>query len=264
MNQKMLFLAACLAAAMSAAIAMSGCSAEPEPQQEPEIEYVDDNVINALGEGLEARWDMVGSESYVPETMLDDAIRIEIDALSEFTDAPYQDKELQELVLSYANTLGDTLEIWDLFEASPEYAMKWEGLYDDRTQKLKAFVNDYGLTVSPKHEAQLANMLVNATTAEKLDNEREAVESLVASMAFEPTEETGYYCEYGAVVTNNTGHAFKHLSIGVSVYDAESIRIEDAFIYVENWGVGETVKLTFTADPEIASYKLTLNDYVLA
>ena len=264
MKQKKLFLAALLAAAMSAAAVMGGCSAEAAAQQEPEIEYADEAVIKALRSGLEARWDLVGSEGYDPNSMLDDAVQAELDALSGFANAPYQDKELHELVLSYANALDDSLKAWELYGASPEHAREWDGLYDERTQMLKTFAEDYGLTVSPEHQERLSDLLANATAVEWLDAERGAVERLVSGMAFEPVEETGYYCEYGAVATNDTGRDIGHISIDVAVYDAENVRIEDAFLYVENWASGETVRLAFTADPSIASYKLTLSDYALA
>lgn len=240
--------------------AMTGCSVEKESEG---IDYVDDEVISVIADGLEKRWDYVDAEDYDKDMTLDKAIQIEIDGLDGYKDAKYEDTKLQELVLSYINALNDSMDIWNLYDKDEQAREQWESIYNKRSQILKSLVNDYGMTVDAKYEKDLDDMVNNATAVERTEEQESAIEDLVSKIQFEKIDEIGSYETYAATVTNDTSLKFDYFSLSIPLYDDGDVRIDTENAMVSQWEPGETVVVEFMTDKAFSSYKVLLDSYTL-
>lgn len=264
--KKILALIACAAIALS----IVGCS----QQQEEGPDYADDEVIPAMSAALEKRFDLADEheraveedgKKMTPEDR-QAAIDIELEALSDFRNREFEDGNLQELVISYLNILEDTYEIADLQTTDAvAFLEEWDEAYNDRTQLLRRFVEEYGLSVDAAHEDTLNEMLMVAKYADQEDSLNEAVQALADSIVIEfATNEYGY-TDGSATVTNSTGYSFEYISFNVNMYDEGGVRIGSTIIGADNWADGETVVLdVYGSDLVPATYKVTPDIFTVA
>lgn len=248
-------------AACVLALSMFGCS-----QQDEGPDYADDEVVPAMSTALEKRFDLADEyeravaedgKEMAPEDR-QAAVDIELDALSDFRNREFEDRDLQELVISYLNLLEDTKEIADLQTTDAVAFLKeWEGAYNDRTQLLRRFVEEYGLSVDAAHEEQLNEMLMVAKYADQEDDLNEAVQALADSIVIEfSTNEYGY-TSGSTTVTNDTGYSFDYIMFDVNLYDEGNVRVGSTYLNANNWADGETIVLdVFVNDVVPATYKV--------
>ena len=75
---------------------------------------------------------------------------------------------MQESVIAYVDTLNNSLEvIKDNSVSSSTFNTDWSKVYDQRTQLLKTFVDDYDFKVSSKYQGVLDEITANGAAAMK-------------------------------------------------------------------------------------------------
>lgn len=250
--------------ALLLSLAVTGCNGGAQETSGPD--YADDEVIAALADGLERRFDIADdqAESGEPQTAetYSDAVRAEIDALDSFRSREFEDPELQESVISYINLLNDCAELTEKYPVDTvEFYDAWDELYQDRVVALRGFVENYGLELDEEHEATLNEMMVEANAAVEKDERERVMQELVDSIAFSQTDDGYGFYTYSATVQNTTGYNLSNVGFVLGLYDADGVRAEEAYASVNSWPDGETVVLEAFGGTDASQIKVELDYY---
>lgn len=225
-----------------------------------EVKYSDEDFIKSVGKGLEARWKLQDNQKDSSTVAsMREAIQTELDAVSEYKTATFEDSVLQEKALKYINILNDSLANVDYYGSTTDYD-KWTEVYDQRTIILKDFVDNYGLKVSSTYQTNLDEIAANGKTAGDNADRKEAIEKIVKDLKFEVVEDDGYgWKTYEAVLENTTDYTIKHLSVNVNLLDSDGVIADTAYTDVDNVSSGQKAKLTFSTDKEFEKYETIVN-----
>lgn len=255
---------AAVAACLAFALAMTGCGgASSASSSSSEESFADAQFVADLGKALEARWaimDASGDKQLTAEAekeMLGKAVQAERDILEGHTSQKFEDSGLQEKAIKYVNCLKDQQAALDYMTVDYEkYSEEWSKAYDARTQLIKDFVDNYGLTVSEANAATLKELTTNGTLVNDKQKKQAAVDKICSEMVFEPSEEY----MYTAVVENTAGFDFKTFQVTVNLLDADGVIVESTYAGVDNWEAGQKAKFDFWYDGEFSKVSVK-SDY---
>lgn len=220
-----------------------------------------------MQKGLESRWDITDNADYVTDDemkeTLGSAVKAELDSVEKYKDEKFEDSALQELVLKYINTLKAQEESLDYVSADPDkFNTDWQSAYEERTQMIDTFYNDYDLKVSEKYESDLEELLTKSKLVTEEANTKETIEKWIDSFAFTEVSDEYGFKTYEAVVENTTGVDFDYISLSINLIDAEGVTLETTYASIDNVTNGAKVKFEFTTDAEFSSTEIT-PDYAL-
>ena len=166
---------------------LTGC----QQQKDPGPDYADDEAMEIIADGIEARSDLVdkdeadGKDAFTMKT-LKSYVEAELEVDEKLRTRVFEDSQMQESVLAYINTLDDALKVIESNSVtSAEFYDAWDKVYDKRTSLLKLFVDEYGLSVGEKHQEVFDEMIANGAAATKKSQIDEALETLMSSVTFE-------------------------------------------------------------------------------
>lgn len=235
--KKLIALAACVALALCLAGCSGGNSNEPD--------YADDEAMQVIASGWEKRSDIVekntdpDASDYVDN--LKKGVQTEIDNDSSLKDRQFENSQMQEDVLAYLNSLDDQMECLNSYSTGDlDFYTEWSKVYDQRSQLLKKFVDEYGMTVNSKYQSALDELLANGTAANKKADEDAAIDDIVSKIKWETKESYGSYT-YTATVKNTSDYDFKDVSLVLSLYDKDGVKTE-AYASANTWKKGDKVK----------------------
>lgn len=248
----------------SSASTNSGSAAE-------EIHYADDDFMESLTKGLEARWDYsneheddvtletLGTDTHVE--VYSACVNAELDEIATYADATFKDKKLQEKAIAYINSLNEQLSALDYAKADFEkYNDAWQTAYDERSKLIEDFVNDYGLTVSEKYESTLKDMLDNSSSVKEDEAEKEAVTAIIDGITFEDSEDEGDgWKTYSAVIENTSNMDFSDYQVVINLIDADGVIVSEEYASVSNFKRGQKAKLTFSTDQKFSSTEIAVD-----
>lgn len=242
---------------------LAGCGGSNEDKG-----LTNEQAMKTIASGLEKRWDITDSQAYKDDdspASLKKAIQAEIDTDASLKDAKFEDSKLQELVLSYANLLNDSMGVVDSYSySSYEYSVKWTEVYNKRTALIKTFVDEYGLTVSSKYKDTLDDLVKNGGVAQKNAAADEALNALFANATFEKKSQGYGHYTYTAIVENTSDYDFKDVSIILALYDNDGVRANEAYASVNAWESGEKVKFEGYGDVDTSKIKVEISHYEVA
>lgn len=242
---------------------LTGCQAQKD--QGPD--YADDEAMDIIAGSIMARADLV--DSYEGEGVdttsmksLQSYIDIEREHVDKLRTRVFEDSEMQESVLAYINTLDDADKALESNPvASAEFHKEWNSIYDKRSVLLKEFVEEYGLEVDEKHQETLDEMIANGAAATKRSQVEEALEGLMSSVAFEKQNDGYGFTTYCAVIENTTGVDFENVGMTLSLYDADGVRAEEAYIGAASWKSGERVRFEAVSEVDAAETRVSIDYY---
>lgn len=213
--------------------------------QEPAVpDYADDEAMTIIANGWNKRQVIVENidplaDDYVEQ--LKEGIQAELDADLSLKDRQFEDSQLQEDVLAYINSLNGQMDVLNEYSLTdPKYLEKVNKAADVRAQLLKKFVEQYDLTVDPKYQSYMDDLVRQGSSASKNEAEKEAINSLVSDIQWEVEENYGYYT-YTAVVENTSDYDYENVSLLVNLYDADDVKTE-SYASTSTWKKGEKVK----------------------
>lgn len=253
------------AASIMLALSLTACGAGA-PSGSVAPDYADDEVVASIARGLEDRFDTADKQdatgAEVDAGYYANLINEELDQVLPYRDRQFEDPDLQEAVLSYANLLEDALELTETYPVdSSEFYEKWTELYDKRTVQLQQFVNEYGLTVDDSHQDTLDELLINAKAVTQRTETEDAVNALASSIVFEQQDDGYGSYTYSATVKNTTGMDFGNFSLVLALYDADGVRVEETYASVSSWANGETVRFDAYGSTDAAQIKVSVDYY---
>ncbi len=240
-----------------------GCSDDQMESDTPE--YADSAFMSDLSESLMARWDEAakldqsGYDPYSKEYQEDliALIDIELNNISEYRSATFEDRNLQEAAISYINILEDTKEAANLLTIDYEdYSLKWTESYNERSKAIAEFASDFGLTVDEAHQSELNDFIGTAQQIEDDEALQEKVNNMLAGLQFSATEQSGSYVTYSATLTNNTGADFAYINMTIDLIDENELILEQAYCNVGVLADGKSILLEFVSDKQFAAYQI--------
>lgn len=255
-------------ASLLLAVSLSACaSAVSSGSEGPD--YADDEVIASIAQGLEDRFDAADAQDEggveINAEYYANLINEELDQVLPYRDRQFEDPDLQEAVLSYANILEDSLGLTETYPVdSIEFIDEWTVLYNERTVLIQQFVNDYELTVDEAHQGTLDELLINANAVVQRTETEEAVNSLVDSITFEQQDDGYGFYTYTATVENTSGINFGNFGLVLALYDADGVRVEETYASVSSWAAGETVRFETYGSTGAAQIKVSVDYYEIA
>lgn len=245
---------------------LTGC----QQQKDPGPDYADDEAMEIIADGIEARSDLVdkdeadGKDAFTMKT-LKSYVEAELEVDEKLRTRVFEDSQMQESVLAYINTLDDALKVIESNSVtSAEFYDAWDKVYDKRTSLLKLFVDEYGLSVGEKHQEVFDEMIANGAAATKKSQIDEALETLMSSVTFEKQNDGYGLITYVAIVENTTGVDFGNVSMTLGLYDADGVRAQDAYLSTTSWPAGEKVKFETISEFDAVETRVTIDYYEVA
>ena len=258
--KKFLKIATAVILLISISCAIAGCSTKNLKK----TEFADDKFIQSVAKGLEARWNLSDKNEDKETTveMMKSYIQAELDQLTGYETAKFEDTKLQEKAIKYINCLKDSKEhIEYYFSDKTEDNNKWQKIYDTRTLLIKDFAENYNLTVSGKYQSYLDEFIANGKTVETETEEKEAIEGLVSALEFKVTKDEYGYKTYKAILNNTTDYNIKTLCVEINLLDKNGVIINTTSVYAENVKKGQKAYMEFSTDDKFDKMELILDYY---
>lgn len=249
------------------AVLLIGCGTQEKKDEKEQPQYADDDFIQDMSKGLQARWDLneadekkegyedilVNSKEY--QEMMLSYIDAELDVISKYSEEKFEDKTLQEKAIKYINLLEKHKEICDYMTVDyDKYEEEFQPIYNERSKIIENLVNEYGMTVDEKHQKTLNDFITNSQLVQEQENKEAAINQMLAGIQFQVTEDDGNgWKTYQAIVENNTGIDFKTFSADINLLSADGVIVETAYYQVSAFNNGSKAQFEFMTDKEFTS-----------
>lgn len=259
-------IATCAAVA-ALALCLAGCSSSQESSSSGP-DYADDEAMQVIADGWEQRQDLGEDISELDDNYaaeLKTIVQAEIDNDAPLKSREFEDGQMQEDVIAYLNALDDQLDVLNSYSTNDlDFYTEWEKAYDERSQLLKTFVEDYGLTVDAKYQDYLDDLVANGTAAQRKSAEKDAIEDIVSKAEWE-SEDDGYgYYTYTAVIENTSDYDFEDVGLLVGLYDDDDVKTEE-YASVNSWKKGEKAKFeVYASDVDAKRIEVEVDYYAVA
>lgn len=231
-------------------------------------QYADKDFISSLSKALEKRWDLsdkqaekekasgkkfeTGSDEH--KELFMSYVDAEIPELEKYKDAKFKDSKLQEKAIQYINLINDQKAALDYIKVDyKKYLQLWSKAYNERTQLIIDFVNNYGLTASEKHSQILKDLVLKGQEVTKAEDNKNAVKTMTDAIKFEKVDNSSSWKKYQAVVENTTGIDFSYYDLSINLLDKDGVIVEAEHANVANWGNGQKAKFEFSSNKEFTS-----------
>lgn len=266
MTKKIIALFAC----MLLALGIVGCSGGSSSSGSEE-NYIDSTCMGVIASGWEARAAL--NDKITAETMLDDAkygaalqeaIDAERNIVGDLKNQKFKDSKLQEKVLSYLNNLDEQYELaGDMDSTDLDFYTKWDTKYNERCSILKDFYDNYDLKVDDKYADDFKEVLTNGKSAQAKTAQKEAIDALVSAATWDVADD-GYGTTFTAIIENTSDYSFEDVGIIVSCYDADDVKVEEAYASVNSWAKGEKAKFeAYSGETGITRYEAAADYYTV-
>ena len=254
---------ACALAAALAMAALAGCSGSQAQNSEP----ADSAFMASLSKGLETRFDLVAKMDKTGKSSeaITQCVQAELNALSDYTSATFEDTKLQQVAITYINLLYDQLEAAKLYDDDSDgYVTAWRKASSARSILLAQFVSDWGLSVSKDHEKALNELVSSGKSAAREADRDQKVNDLAASIELSFTKD--YSVKGTATVKNDTGLDFDNIWLSVEIFDDSGVKTTTSSLSASHWLDGETIVMDcYVRGSEIpANYKIVVENYTIA
>lgn len=234
---------------------LSGCG-----ESSDEVHYADQDFIKSVSKGLEKRWAMNDKDADKDTTleMMEGYIQAELDELTQYETATFEDTKLQEKALNYINCLKDSKENVEWFLSDEDYD-KWDNIWKQRAVLIKDFVDNYGLTVSDKYQATLDEFLAEGKAVENQSKQEDEINQLIEGLEFDVAKNDYGWKTYRATLENTTDYDIKEISIDVNLLDSEGTIVSTEYAYVENVAKGQKANVEFETDTSFDKIELKVD-----
>lgn len=231
-------------------------------------QYADKDFISSLSKGLEARWNLNdkdeqaqkssgkpiqnGSDEQKKEFIsYADAELTEID---KYKNEKFEDSKLQEKAIKYINLTNDQKSACDYITVDfNKYKQLYYTAYNERSQLLIDFVNNYGLTASEKHSQILKDLVLKGNEITKAEDNKNAVKTMTDAIKFEKVDNSSSWKKYQAIVENTTDIDFTYYDLSINLLDKDGVIVDTEHANVSNWGKGQKAKFEFSSNKEFTS-----------
>lgn len=239
---------AAFAAAMltlSMAFVFSGCSQNDDRS-------TDEKFIEAVGNGLEARWAITDSKeaSSASTDTLNQALEKEKEAVKDFYDADFENQDLKQCARNYIDALNSLNA--DDYGSSSGYE-RWMRGYNQRVAALYNIDKISPISVGKTNESNLTEILNDgkeASAAIDLMNKADFVKQ-------DPEYPGQTYFDYKAVVENASDVTFSYFYYNINLVDSDGVTVDTTIASTNDWAAGSKHTFEFTTDKAFDSIEVS-------
>ena len=244
------------------AFGLAACGGEGAKTEEPKA--IDEHAMSIVAKGFEKRADVItknGGDLSSADNMKE-AIQAEIDNDAQLKSAKFDDSKMQEAVLAYVNSLDAQMEVLDNTQyQSVDFFEKWQPAYDNRSALLKALVDNYGLTVGEKYQSDFNEVIKNGSSVQKKTEIDDQLKALLASAEVEKINDGYGYFTYTTVIENTTDYSYDNLFLIFALYDADGVRLGEAYASTNAMPKGEKIKFEGGTNIDAETVKIEVQPY---
>lgn len=235
----------------------AGCNANNEDKT------YDKEFLKDLSKGLMDRWDMTQNENESQDVYYERLVDAELDKISEYANKKFEDTQLQEKAIAYINLLKTQKEALSYYKSDYiKFDKLWSEAYNDRTQAVRDFINDYEVAFPDKYKDRLDEFMNNAKIATQKDNFDAKVNEMVKNINFQKVKTSGSYSYYEAIIENLTDKTFEYFSLNINLIDGANVILDTEYSSTSNLSPGQKAKLEFTTDQSFEKYEITADYYL--
>lgn len=258
MRKRLFTLVMCALVAFGLATCGGGGTSTEEPKA------IDEQAMSIIAKGFEKRADVItkngGNSSNADD--LKEAIQAEIDNDAQLKSAKFDDSKMQGAVLAYVNSLDAQMEVLDNTQyQSIDFFEKWQPAYDNRSALLKALVDDYGLAVGEKYQSDFNEVIKNGSSVQKKTEIDDQLKALLASAKVEKIDDGYGFFTYTTVIENTTDYSYDNLFLIFALYDADGVRLGEAYASTNAMPKGEKVKFEGGTNIDAETVKIEVQPY---
>lgn len=217
----------------------------------------DERFISSLQQGLESRWQQVdkfegqaqGSTTAAWNTYIDS----ELNKISEFKDATFENQDLGNLAKEYIESLEKIKENTNYIDTN----------YSMFTNKTNQYIlNRYATLVKINEISPLEFNEKDKANFEGLLNEGKlaiAAEDIMKSADFQPEPkeyEGSSWTTYSCIVENTSDFTFKSFQFNIDLLDNSGVIVDTVIANLENWVPGTKQKASFSTDVQFAEMEI--------
>lgn len=261
---------------LSVLILLVGCGnqADTTKNQEDQVEEVqcaDENFINDMSSGLQARWKLIDEDeakdgyediavnSDENKQMTLNYIDAELKFIEKYSDEKFENNNLKELAIKYINLLNQHKDICKYITVDyAKYEEEFTSIYDERSKVMSQMVNDYGMTVSEDYQNTLDEFLTNSNLVDEKESQEKAIEAMINAVTFEMSNDDGYGLKtYQGIIENTTGTDFNNMSFSINLLDGDGVIIETTYDQISAFTNGAKARLEFMTDKDFSSTQIS-------
>lgn len=248
---------------LSLAWSLSSCT----EQQDKGPDYADDEAMSIIADGFERRSDTIDAmEQSGADTQtnanLKTIVQSELDTVKGLASRQFEDTALQEHVIAYINTINDSIDLLDTASTgSTTFNEQWNDIRDQRSTLLDIFVDEYGLTVEDRYQADLDELTANGAEVTERNRVEETINQLISDATFEKRDEGYGNFTYTATIQNGSDIDFGNVGIVLALYDEQNVKVSETYANTSSWMAGETIRFEAYATVDAASVKASVDYY---
>lgn len=256
---------------LSVLILLVGCgkqvdTTKNQEDQEEEKQYADENFIDDMSSGLQARWKQydedIEKEGYEDilvnseenKQMMISYIDAELKFIEKYSDEKFENNNLKELAIKYINLLNQHKDICKYITVDySKYEEELTPVFNERSKVISQMVNDYGMTVSEDYQNTLEEFLVNSNLVDERESQERAIEEMLNAVTFEMFNDDGYGLKtYQGIIENTTGIDFNNMSFNINLLDGDGVIVETTYDQISAFANGAKARLEIITDKDFS------------
>lgn len=218
-----------------------------------ESKSIDEQFMDSLAKGLEARWVLVDAEDEKEVITKEDwkgYFDAEYNEISKYKDEEFEDVNLEKWAKKYIDSIAASKDALRYFGTNQWESKYFSGVYHDRAEALYEINAITPVPVATERENELNEVLSDGEVSKM-------TEKIFSKVKFEKIKDEYGWKDYEAVVENTTSVDFSYFEFSVDLIDKEGVTVETALVNVQDWSSGEKAKFKFSTDEKFS--KMDIN-----
>ena len=176
---------------------------------------VDGQFLRAFKKGLMKRWDIADNNGGLKE-----CAKTELAEIESFYDQEFVDKDLQEWVVQYIDSIRAQLDALKYESVDLNtYAKKSNESYGARALLLKNFFEEHEIEFDEKYQKSVEQLTGAGEAAEEQKALKETIEKMMKDFTVSQTEREYGWKEYSTHMKNETDYTFEYFYVDISAID---------------------------------------------
>lgn len=238
--------------------------------------YTDNDFIEALADGLEARWDLLDEhpEGATSVDEIREYIQLELDQVEQYETAKFNDQRLRANALDYIDVLHQSYEHADYALSDKDYDL-WQDYEKQRRKLLQLFMRDNHLALSAKHQDDLKEYVRRGETTSSQEAKVSALLDMLSQINY--VEQVGddkqqaidrakgivRPATYISSLKNTTDYTILKLTLDLRLVDKNGKVLENHGITLRDLKPGDKAEISFTTKKKFAQVQNGINSYTL-
>lgn len=204
----------------------------------------DEQFMNSLAKGLEARWALCNTDEGKDTITQDDWAEYfdaELKEISQYENKEFENADLGKWAKKYIESMKASVDCLDYYNTAQWDSKYHSDIYQDRAEAVYRINSISAIPVSEDYKTDLKGLVINGEVSMKTSE-------WMKKIKFEKVEDEYGYATYRAILENTSSTDFDYFDFTIGLVDKDGVTIDTVESYVENWNSGEKARFEFTAD----------------